>query len=63
MKCPNCGNTNENPNNKFCTYCGTKLDNNEQNNQEQDKGHDNGGISTGAVAGIASAFVFYQKKD
>lgn len=31
MKCPNCGNTNENQNNKFCTYCGTKLDNNEQN--------------------------------
>ena len=36
MKCPNCGNTNENPNNKFCTCCGTKLDNNEQNTvQEQ----------------------------
>ena len=31
MKCPNCGNTIENQNNKFCTYCGTKLDNNEQN--------------------------------
>ena len=31
MKCPNCGNTNENLNNKFCTYCGTKLDNNESN--------------------------------
>ena len=31
MKCPNCGNTNENQNNKFCVYCGTKLDNNEQN--------------------------------
>lgn len=36
MKCPNCGNTNDNPNNKFCTFCGTKLDNDEQNtNQEQ----------------------------
>ena len=31
MKCSNCGNINENQNNKFCVYCGTKLDNNEQN--------------------------------
>ena len=38
MKCPNCGNTNENQNNKFCTCCGTKLDKNEQNIvQEQPK--------------------------
>ena len=40
MKCPNCGNISANQNNKFCTYCGTKLDNNEptvvqeQNNQQ-----------------------------
>ena len=30
MKCPNCGNISDNQNNKFCTYCGTKLDNSEQ---------------------------------
>ena len=30
MKCPNCGNEVNNQNNKFCTYCGTKLDNPEQ---------------------------------
>ena len=31
MKCSNCGNVSDNTNNKFCTCCGTKLDNNEQN--------------------------------
>lgn len=30
MKCSNCGNIINNSNNKLCTYCGTKIDHNEQ---------------------------------
>ena len=49
MKCPNCGNISDNPENKFFTSCGTKLDNIEQRMIQENSQQNNQTKQTGAV--------------
>lgn len=64
MKCPNCNNNNINTNDKFCTNCGTKLDEIKESQEEtkhnnNDFNNSSGDNTISLVLGIISCITSF----